>query len=153
MWCTRTLVMGDVSLCVRRLQSWNKQLDVSAALRNVTSWGYITWGLKVVSAILWNKCCYISLPNDPAYCFSKYGSPTKASINNIPLEMSIDWTRLLRRLLRPLLVTRPSFRSSSSSLTRWHTLINLVCKHPDNDSSNGVSLTNVVTIRHSEYLT
>ena len=56
--------MGDVSLCVRRLESWNKQLDVSAALRNVTSWGYITWGLKVVCAILWNKCCYISLPND-----------------------------------------------------------------------------------------
>ena len=149
MWCTRTLVMGDVSLCVRRLESWNKQLDVSAALRNVTSRGYITWGLKVVCAILWNKCCYISLPNDPAYCFSKYGSPTKASFHNIPLEMPIDWTRLLR----PLLVTRPSFHSSSSSLTRWHTLINLVCKHPDNDSSNGVSLTNVVTIRHSEYLT
>ena len=73
------------SLRVRRLESWNKQLDVSAALRNVTSRGYITWGLKVVCAILWNKCCYISLPNDPAYCFSKYGSPTKASFHNIPL--------------------------------------------------------------------
>ena len=65
---------ATLSLCVRRLESWNKQLDVSAALRNVTSRGYITWGLKVVCAILWNKCCYISLPNDPAYCFSNYGS-------------------------------------------------------------------------------
>ena len=110
--------MGDVSPCVRRLESWNKQLDVSAALRNVTSRGYITWGLKVVCAILWNKCCYISLSNDPAYSFSKYGSPTKASFHNIPLEIPIDWTRLLR----PLLVTRPSFRSSSSSLTGWQTI-------------------------------
>ena len=88
------------------------------AMRMRASRGNLCVSGTVVCAILWNKCCYISLSNDPAYSFSKYGSPTKASFHNIPLKIPIDWTRLLR----PLLVTRPSFRSSSSSLTGWQTI-------------------------------